>query len=253
MDDIVLAKPSHLADRPYVLSPLNATRTVLPDHEHVDSGGHAAPPRRHRVLIYGAGIGAHAARSFLQDIETEVWALNLIPPIDSQGQLRCDYWFDLHERVAQTADDLRWIGKCPVPIWVPADLMDAGPNCVRFPLAELEEEFHTSYWSCSFAMQIAFAMHLGFSEVALYGVELSLGTRRERTVEWACTSWWLGFATARGVKISVPERSWLGKHPARYGFEYQREIDAVNLYTDGLRAWEREEDAAKQKPASVGG
>lgn len=214
----------HLADRHLRWSPLNHMPGI-PTH-----GGLLLDWSEHpkKVCIYGAGLGKHEAP--LDSEDWTVWALNLVPPMDSRGRVRADAWFDLHQRCAQTDDDLRWIAKCPVPIYVPDDLADHGDNTMRFPHEMVEQAFGASYFTCTFAYQIALAMLCGFEEIGLFGVELRYGSRREMTVEWACTSWWMGMAHANGIKLTVPRGSWLGGHPARYGLEYDRELQVVNEY-----------------------
>lgn len=234
----------HLADKGVERrrSPLNAT------HYEIDvlAGTVVCQPEREKVVIYGAGIGANEAP--LDDPTWEVWALNLVPPLDSEGRLRCDRWFDLHQREAQTADDLRWIEKCPVPIYVPPDLVGASPVAVRFPLEAIERVF-PSYWACTFAYQIALALHEGKKAIGLYGVELAYGTLRERTVEWACVSWWIGYAEGLGVEIHLPSRSLMGRHFHRYGVEYRAEKRAVEAYVEGTRRM----DARREDEKGMGG
>lgn len=235
----------HLADYPLELSPLNRPPKIVSR-----AGGLLSfeePPQR--VMIVGAGFGREAAP--LSAPGWTVFALNLIPPLDRHGRLRADLWWDIHQRAAQTKDDLRWIGdKCPVPIFVPPDLVDAGPQCVRFPIEAVEAEFGGGYWTCTFAYQIAYAMMIGAREIALYGVELAYGTPRERTVEYACVSWWLGYAEAKGVQVTLPFGSRLGSHPHRYGLEYQAEIDDVN---DLMTRLAMADDALGRHRASMGG
>jgi hypothetical protein len=215
---------THLADLDLPPSPLNMRYAVTrPQAGELFLDG----PRRRWVAIVGAGYGREYAP--LMDPRWEVWALNVIPPIDAEGRLRADRWFELHQRHAQSADDMRWIAKCPVPIYVPDDLMDASPNAVAYPLAQIEERF-CKYWACTFAYQIALAIEDGFERIGLFGVDLSRGTARERTVEWACVSFWVGVAGASGVQISTPPGSRLGKHQHRYGLEYDAEKSEVEGY-----------------------
>jgi len=236
---------AHLANSRYEPSPLNRPPRVLDRQQ-----GHVQWDTRHKVCLYGAGWGHRCAP--LEDPSWVVWALNVIPPVDSQGRLRADAWFELHERKAQSADDLRWIAACPVPIFVPDDLMDASPQAVRFPVERLEARYH-AYWACTFAYQLAMALDAGFKEVGLYGVELALGTPRERTVEWACVSWWIGYLQGRGVRIRVPAGGRLGAHRCRYGFDYDAEIEDVQGYVDRMAAMDREERRLSLRRASVGG
>lgn len=225
----------HLADQRLGWSPLNAAFSIT---DAADGRLLIQPPRRRKLVIYGNGHGRQEAREKLNDPAWEVWALNLIPPFDAAGLVRADIWWDIHERKAQTAADLRWIAAMPRPIYVPPDLLDAGPTCVRFPVERIEAALGTNYWSCTFSYQIALALVEGFTDIGLYGVELAYGTRRERTVEWASVSYWMGFAEARGVRFHLPAVTRLGTHPYRYGLEYAEEIDDVDGY---LRAAEDEE------------
>lgn len=226
----------HLSDRKISLSPLNAKADVV--NRTIAWHG----PIRKKVCIYGAGLGRREAP--LDDPSWYVYALNLVPPFDRNNCLRADVWFDLHQRKAQTADDLRWIAACPVPIYVPPDLEDASPMTVRYPLAEIEAAFG-AYWACTFAYQIALVLYEGIAtDLGLYGVELAYGTRRERTMEWANTAYWLGRAEERGLTIHLPEHSLLGRHRYRYGFEYAEEIADVRDYTEMMRDVEQERDVA---------
>lgn len=209
----------HLADLlPLPLSPLN--------NRHM----------RTKVLIYGAGRNRDQAAPLLLDPAWEVWTINLVAPFDAYGCLRADCWFDLHQREAQSADDLRWIAGCPVPIYLTPDMQDASPNAVSFPLQEIERALKSKYWACTFAYQIALAIWMGYKEIGLFGVELAYGPTRERTVEWANVSYWVGRAEGAGIRVRLPAGSMLGNHEHRYGFEYRAELDAVKVYTDAVNA-----------------
>lgn len=185
--------------------------------------------KRQKVCIYGAGLGRNEAP--LDDPEWDVWALNLVVPRDSQSRLRADMWFDIHQRVAQSDDDMRWLALCPFPLIVPDDLVFVNPKAQRYPIEKIEAVFG-GYWACTFAYQIALALVGGYTDIGLYGVELAWGTARERTVEWACVSYWVGRAEERGVTIHLPNNSTLGCHVGRYGLEYKEECEAVRAYTD---------------------
>lgn len=243
----------HLADYVESLSPspLNAPAKI-------EDGIVIIEPRRKKVCIYGAGLFRRDAP--LGDPEWEVWAINVVPPVysfDGSGErfLRADRWFDLHQRCAQSKDDLRWIAKCPVPIYLPPDLVDASPLGVLYPLDEIEEFFSTSYWACTFAYQIALAIYEGFEEIGLHGVELAYGSQRERSVEFANVAYWLGRAQERGLKISLPssKNSFLLKHPGRYGFEYIEELEAVKKYSDRMDLGDAYRRSEKEGGVGVGG
>ena len=224
---VTVAERLHLADVPFTLSPLNVPCEIV-------HGAVVPHERREGVLIIGAGLGRQEAP--LHDPRYEVWTCNLIAPwVHMAGvrYLRADRWFDLHQHCAQTEDDLRWIAKCPVPIYLPEDLQTASPLAVRYPLAEMEDRYG-GYWACTFAYQIALALSEGFTRIGLYGVELAYGTARERTVEWANVAWWAGYAEAKGITLELPAQSRIGRHTHRYGLEYDAEKIATERYLDYL-------------------
>lgn len=227
----------HLAHKTLTYSPNNRSMRIVDARDGVVR---MHPNPRRKVAIVGAGYGKDEAP--YDDPEWEVWALNVCGAWDSEGRLRADRWFELHQAKAQSDDDMLWIAKCPFPIYVPDDLMHASPNAVRFPIEMLERSYG-DYWACTFAYQMALALFEDFTDVGLYGVELAWGTERERTVEWACVSWWAAYLEAKGVRMHFPAKSCLGRHPYRYGLEYDEEIAAVKRYlsklstVDAARDW----------------
>ncbi len=223
-------RPKHLADRILRQSPLNKWS--------VDGG----EPQRLRdyVCIYAAGLGRDEAP--LNHPSWDVWALNVIAPLDLHGRLRADLWFEIHERGAQSADDMRWIAKCPVPIVVPPCLMAASERAVALPTRRILKEFEAAPFACTFAYQIAMALLMGYEKIGLFGVELAYGDARERTVEWACVNWWVGYAEGRGVTVVRPERSRLGRHPEMYGLDYDAEVRSTKRYLRLIaESWEQQE------------
>lgn len=253
---------THLADRTLTPSPLNMPMAIIDA-----AAGLVEPakgtPRRTKVAIVAAGSGRDEAPYL--DAEWEVWALNAVPPTDAFGRLRADRWFEMHEEKAQSEADLRWIRACPMPIYLPPKWADqvldrrrrselvAGdiPRAVRYPLEAIEETYG-SYFVCTFAYQIALALLEGFTDIGLYGVELALGTARERTLELACVSWWLGRAEGSNVTIHLPQKSMLGRHKYRYGIEYDEEKRYVEQYVDLIRKSDRHYGVDEAKPYDSG-
>ena len=218
----------HLADLDLEFSPLNAA--------HIEGGIPESP--NEKVCIFAAGLGRNDAP--LDRREWDVWALNLVAPLDSAGRVRADIWFDLHQRCAQTEDDMRWIAKCPVPMYVPDDLADVA-GTVAFPL-QILDLFPPAPMACTFAYQIALAIVAGYKTIGLYGVELAYGDEREATVEWASVNWWIGYAQGLGIEILRPEQTRLGAHPYLYGFDYEQERDSTAHFVRMRERWHRRMD-----------
>lgn len=168
------------------------------------------------------------------DPDWEVWGLNSgwWYVRDKEDRFRADRWFELHPLSVQTPTELEAIQGCPVPIYlteprVPPDI----PNGRIFPLpAILHLGGGTAPFACTFAYQIALAIHLGFRRIGLYGCELQMGTLRERTVERASVAYWIGVARGRDIEVVTPAWSGVVSHPRLYGFDYHSEKDLVDVY-----------------------
>ena len=236
----------HLGLRDFELSPLNSRGFAIDAHDGVV----VDCPQRSKVAIVGAGL--YRDQAPVDDPEWAVWGCNVVPVWDARRRLRCDRWFDIHEMHAQSYEDLAWFQRCPVPLYLAPRAIDgmtpdglipvrwdaagaptafrAIPHAVRYPVERVERVCGRGYWSVTFAYQTALALVEGATDIGYWGVELSHGTERERTVEWACLSYWIGYARARGVRVHVPEQSMLGQSRHRYGMEYDAEVEAVKAY-----------------------
>ena len=184
-------------------------------------------PRPSKVAIVGAGASRVAAP--LDDPTWDVWGLNNLKIRDRAGHFRGDRWFELHPYAAQSTEDLQFIEACPVPLYV-LDLMPAvkNPRQIRFPFEWIKVRFpQAPFFACTFAYQIAFALVLNIHEIGLFGVDLDLGSDRERTVERTTVAYWVGVAQGMGRKITIPPTCGLLRHPYRYGYDYLEEIAYV--------------------------
>lgn len=195
---------------------------------------------REKIAIIGANYCRELA-DILEDPTWEVWSCNLLvtPCLDSQNRLRADKWFELHQLKAQNEEDLAWIKACPVPLYMaelPENTADA-PTGIKFPLQQAIDQGR-EYFHCTFALQVAFALSLGYvKEIGLFGVNLPLGSRRERTLERACLEYWLGVAEGRGVIITIPFINHVRClfSPFVYGFEYDEEKGWVDVQMKALK------------------
>lgn len=156
------------------------------------------------------------------------WALNEIP------QPRMDRHFELHPMEVQSARELAWLAACTVPCYLltPDPRVPSG---IGYPLEwVLERTGGRRYFTCTFAFQIALALAEGFKEIGLWGVDLDLGTARERLVEKPCVEYWLGLAEGRGVNILLPSGSTLLSRDFQYGYDYHDELAAMNRVCDEM-------------------
>lgn len=171
----------------------------------------------------------------LSDAMWEVWGFNACVQglYDAQGRLRADRWFQLHPAVSLSDAERQWGPMCPIPTYVLSREEGRAIGVQRplvFPLGLVTHLTSFPVFPCTMAYQVALALALGFTTLALYGIDLPSGTIRERTVEWAGLAYWLGVAEGRGVTVRVPGASRLLYHPYRYGYDYHAERADVRTY-----------------------
>lgn len=172
-----------------------------------------------RAAIIGAGSACGLA-----PWDDDSWCFFAINEI---AQEKTHRHFELHPRSVQSVSDLAWLKTCPVPCYV-LDIAEwrVGeiPHAVQYPLERvLERTGGRRYATCTFAYQAALALAEGFEEIGLWGVDLSLGTARERLVEAPCVEYWLGLAEGRGVKVTLPPGATLLRRDYLYGYQYDEE------------------------------
>ena len=219
------------------LSEHNAKTSIVSAEE----GRVICEPKRTGVVIMAFGPTSKDVTLFQHDPAWEIWGLNNgyynATAYDANGVLRADRWFEIHEMHAQPADDLIWMNKCPVPLYV-ADLKKAReygamPNAVQFPRERLQQEIGIgSWWACTFAYQIALAIQEGFTKIALLGMEF--GSPREWVMERPNVLWWSAYAAGRGIEVVIPKDSTFMEHPYAYGMHYDHEKLWCEMRIDNL-------------------
>lgn len=189
-------------------------------------------PMRTKIALVGFGEKNGRTAPY-NDPEWEIWHFNMGNRIaiayDDEGRFRADRWFDLHEDHAQDAKDRAWIHSCPVTIYL-TTMFTENPHARVFPLQKVERFMRDTfkmaepYWASSYAYCLAFAMMEDVTDIGLHGIEMDWG--RERSHERANLEFMLGLALGSGINIHTQSRTLL-RHPARYGFEYDKERDGV--------------------------
>ena len=159
------------------------------------------------------------------------WMLNEI------SQPRFDRHFELHPRAVQNDRELAWLSTCPTPCYVlDLDEWDGMiPQAVRYPLERvLAATGGRRYFTSTFAFQVALAITEGAAEIGVWGVDLDLGTLRERTAEKACLEYWLGMAEGRGIRVTLPPGATLLTRPYLYGYDYHDEKADIEAMCEDL-------------------
>lgn len=132
---------------------------------------------------------------------------------------RCSGMFEMHpdcmttERYTEKYKN--WLKEPhPFPIW----MHTADPNIpasVNYPRAEINDRFMRNVWkggkevknyyTSSTPYAIALAMWMGYQKIELYGIELS--TADGYTAERDSVFFWIGKASAMGVRVDIHAES----------------------------------------------
>lgn len=140
----------------------------------------------------------------------EVWAINALGNV-----FDCDLVFHMDDvriqeiRAAANPDSniaamLRWIKTSRVPV-VTSRIHSDYPALVEFPLEDVLNHLGHDYFNSTAAYAVAFAIHIGVSELSLFGMDFTYENTHHAEKGRACVEFWLGQAHARGIKIHLPK------------------------------------------------
>lgn len=143
---------------------------------------------------------------------------------------RADRWLEIHrnwdEHVVVGTDHHKWLSEAPIPIYM-VDRVPTIPNSVRFPIERVMQG-HPDYFTSTVAFGIALAIHEGFKEIGLWGIDLIVGD--EYFYQKPCAEFWIGVAHGKGITVTLPHTTALCKQSHRYG--YQTEPESLIKFTE---------------------
>jgi len=176
-------------------------------------------PIRQKVAIVGTAPSAVAAP--YDDPSFEIWTLN-----GAWGEARTDRHFQMHapdrEHIRGICGDhyINWLATFPGPVYMQSTV-DWVPSSVVFPIEKLAREF-PEQWGCTPCYMLALAIHEGFHEIAICGIEMIADSEYRSQRE--PVQFFVGFALGRGIKVTFPGGSALEKRSIRYGYDHPPEI-----------------------------
>ena len=91
------------------------------------------------------------------------------------------------------------------PRFITSKAYDDYPGAESFPLQEVIDRFGHAYFNSTVAYAMAYAMHLDFTEIHLYGCDYSYADNPHKVEKGrACLEFWIGLAAAHGIRVSLP-------------------------------------------------
>lgn len=160
----------------------------------------------------------------------ETWGINAVIDI-----IACDRGFHMDDvRVQQAraveapesniAAMLPWLRRHPGPIYTSRPHPEY-PGLVAYPLQDVMNTCRGGpYFNSTAAYAVAYAIHTGVEEIQLYGCDFSYANSHQAEKGRACVEFWLGYAQARGIKVSLPQKTSLldacyGREARLYGYD----------------------------------
>lgn len=159
----------------------------------------------------------------------EVWGINALG-----GVLLCDRIFHMDDvRVQEVraeanpesniAKMLQWLRVHPGPIITSREHPDY-QGLVAFPLQEVLNSLGQAYFNSTAAYAVAYAIHIGVKRLSLFGCDFTYPNSHDAEKGRGCLEYWIGIASARGIKLTIPKTSSLldGIYPLQdrfYGYD----------------------------------
>ena len=203
-------------------------KVFITDHE---KGKVRATPKRDKVAIIGFATSSRDLAPF-DDPSYEIWTLNQLYRHVPRSTRHFDIHCNWEEDNVEGTDHRGWIYEAPIPVYMMET--DPGlPSAVRYPIERVIKNAGIDYFTSTVAFEVGLALAEGFKEIALFGIDLIVGT--EYSVQKANLEFWLGMAHARGVNVHIPGECALLKQAYRYGYEQEPNWGPLKLVEVGKR------------------
>jgi hypothetical protein len=170
-----------------------------------------------KVCIVGFAPGR--ANAPFDDLDFEFWGINemWLDPVVK----RCDVLFELHDyrwivEDKRVKGHIKWLRENrEVPVFMQQHFEDI-PMSVPYPKDEIVRRFG-SYFTNTISWEVALAIHLGFKEIHIYGVNMA--NEIEYASQRPSCEYFIGLARGMGIRVYIPPESDLLKCLYLYGFE----------------------------------
>lgn len=201
--------------------------------------------RRKKVAIVGCADSKKDAP--FKDDEFEIWGVNNLYPLIEAHPDRYR-WFEIHDitkeektfkrrdnplfrgqNVNEYLKDLgKWANDINCPVYMQKTWEEV-PTSIVYPLKQVMEKFG-NYFTNSISWMLALAIHEGFEEIHVYGVDMAVDS--EYHFQRPSCEYFLGIARGMGIKVYIPDTADLLKVRHLYGFDEKKET-----------AWKKKRDS----------
>ena len=190
-----------------------------------------------KIAILGKAPSSQSLAPY-DDPTWEIWILNTIAYLKECK--RWDRQFELHDLELTKAPGYgnyhSWLCSQTKPVYVREPSPDI-PAHIVYPRDDVQRFFGLNlarpdgpavkldYFTNTVSWMMALAIYEGCSEIGLYGVDMAqhgVGGKSEYAHQRPSCELFVGYALARGIKVTIPDTSDLLKAANLYGFETHR-------------------------------
>jgi hypothetical protein len=155
------------------------------------------------LVILAKGDSFHDGLAIAREKGCECWVLNEMtrtPEVTMVFEMH-----DFDERIRKSNPvHLETSG---VPIMMNDMYLDV-PNCIKYPMNAILDDFEIPYFNNTVCLMIAFALHTKrFKNIYVFGVDYRGAERAEQEFERPCTEFWLGVAMGRGCNLYTSKQT----------------------------------------------
>lgn len=224
--------------------------------------------RRKKVAIVGCADSKKEAP--FKDDEFEIWGVNNLYPLIEAHPDRYR-WFEIHD-ITKEGDTFKrrdspmfrgqvvneyitqlgeWAKNINCPVYMQKTWKEV-PTSMAYPLEAMLEKFG-DYFTNSISWMLALAIHEGFEEIHVYGVDMAVDTEYHH--QRPSCEYFLGLANGMGIKTHIPDTADLLKTRFLYGFDepketkWDKKIKAIEVMMKTKRA--KEENTLKVAEAKI--
>ena len=153
-------------------------------------------------------------------LDLDFWMIN---EMERHQPPRADRWIELHPLCIpgypEHTDHIRFLGTVHAVPVVMQGHFNAVPTSYPYPRERVMAEFGR-YFRCTAAWALALALHEGYREIGLYGIDFQPDfPDPQAPKQRANVEYYIGLARGRGVEVKIASGSHLCREEGLYGFE----------------------------------
>ena len=165
-------------------------------------------------------VGTAPSSRMLAPFNDPSWTIWGCSPGNQNTLPRVDAWFELHKNLHWPENAhyglpyIEWLKRLTIPVY----MQDQGyvPNAVIYPKDEMVNKFGKDYFTSSFSWMMALAIHMGASEIALFGIDMA--SRDEYIIQRPGFYFFRYVAQQQGIKVWAPNESDIMQSPGLYAY-----------------------------------